>query len=143
MKNEKRFCIGIDPGAKTGLAIYDRKEGVLTEVSTTSFWPAISTIEIRFRPELVHVVAIEIPNTTHVWHKGAKNRGAIEKTALNVGKAIREAELMRDWLTDHGYDLNIIHPKGKIKQDKFERMTGYKRNTSQHGRDAGMLCWGL
>jgi hypothetical protein len=139
----KRFSIGVDPGKHTGAAVYDRKERRLIEVVTIDFWRFAFDFHLRYPPNVVHKLIVELPNTTAVWHKKAKKREAIEKTAVNVGKSLREAELLADWAGRVGYEVITRHPQGKVDDAIFRRITGWKGRTSQHARDAAMLCFEL
>jgi hypothetical protein len=38
--------------------------------------------------------------------------------------------------------VNPTSRKTKINKDYFQKLTGYKGNTSEHGRDAAMLVFG-
>ena len=46
----------------------------------------------------------------------------------------------------HGIDFEAVPPKNnktKMTAEAFERMTGWKGRTNEHGRDAAMLVYGL
>lgn len=132
-----KVVIGIDPSKRTGIAIY--KEGDLTEVYTGDFWEAIRRVE-EFNSDGL-IVIIELPGTKTVWHKQASNRGAIERTAVNVGSVIREAELIIEYLDRNKIQTIIQRLVGKVSADTFKRITKWDGRTSQHSRDAAMLCY--
>lgn len=127
--------IGIDPGKNIGIAVF--KGGKLERLETLSFWGAIHVIYRN--PDTVFVV--ELPATTHVWHKGAKARGAIEKTGFNVGKCYAQAELIIEYLGNHGRQTIIEKPAGKINADQFKMLTGWTGQSNAHTRDAAMLAY--
>jgi hypothetical protein len=119
--------IGIDPGKKTGAAVYCRETKKILSVHTLDFVSVqrfcldqISTINKIF---------IEVPN--HHVH-GEKSR------AFNVG-----AELLADQLEHFG--LNVVRsvPRNtKKKAEYIKKLTGFMGATNNHNRDAVMMVWG-
>jgi len=136
-----RFLIGIDPGKNTGFAAYDTEEKAFVMCNTYSFWETIELLE-HYRPKGV-CAYIELPKTKHVWHSGAKNQNAKNRTAVNVGSVIREAELIVEWLEREEVEHKTVAPKGKVNDAVFRKLTGWPGRTSQHARDAGMLLVGV
>ncbi len=127
--------IGIDPGKNTGFCVV--LNGEISELFTCNFWDAIDQINAHHDA----VVVVELPATTHVWHKGAKSRGAIEKTGVNVGSCLREAELIIAYLGKMGRQVIIEKPAGKVDKEQFQSTTGWTGRTNPHTRDAGMLAY--
>lgn len=136
------LVIAIDPGVKTGLAVYDLHENKLSMLETTDFWGAYDWVVENTSPHQVSKVIIERPNSKTVWHKKAMTRGAIERTSVNVGAVIREADLMIVRMKSLGYKVVRVHPSGKIDADQFAKITGWTGRTNEHMRDAGMMAWG-
>ncbi len=140
-----RTYIGIDPGVKTGYALW--RDDTL-HVSTTTFWAMAGTLE-QFanihEPETVTVV-IEDPNLNRpVWFngKGANNHATALKVAQSVGSNKRDAQLLIELAESLGFDVCRIRPtKQKWNRQTFERITGYTSRTSEHGRDAARLIVG-
>lgn len=143
MAEMKRYSIGVDPGKETGFAVYDRKEKRLIEVVTLDFWGVVDRMEKEYPPDRVHKLVIELPNGKSVWHKIAKARGAVERTGVNVGSVIREAELLIKRMKESGYNVITPHPLGKVDKNQFKRITGWQGKTNPHARDAGMMCFGM
>lgn len=139
----KSYSIGIDPGKQTGLAVYDRFEKRLEIVARTTFWEAIEFIAQNYPQSQVRRVVIELPKSKAVWHNKATARGAIQRTSVNVGSVIREAELLVEYFKRAGYEVITQHPKGKRTAHQVKKITGYQGRTNEHTRDAIMLCWGL
>jgi hypothetical protein len=131
--------IGIDPGTDTGVAIYNPATKSLEMCESTGFWGAIDLISANRDA----MVIIELPNTSHVWHTGAVSQAAKNKTASNVGKVLREAELLIEFCKLNGISCRSIPPKGKVNAKVFKMVTGWKGMTNEHARDAGMLCFGV
>lgn len=129
--------IGIDPGKHTGMAI--AMDGKITALTETDFWGCVDYLQVHDDA----LVVIELPNTKHVWHGDAKAKGAIQRTGVNVGSCIREAELLVSWLHRNKRNYIIQKPQGKLDANMFKRITGWSGPTNQHKRDAGMLAVGL
>ncbi len=130
-------AIAVDPGKTTGIAI--AVDGELTELITSDFWGAIDIIASN--PDAL--VVVELPANKSVYHKGAKNRGAIERTGVNVGSVIREAELIIKYLHRDNRQYMTKKPSGKVDAKKFMRITGWQGGTNQHVRDAAMMVFKL
>lgn len=127
--------IGIDPGKRTGIAL--SVDGKLTEVFETDFWGAIRQID-SFP---YAAVVVELPVSKHVWHNGAVNKAAIQRTGVNVGSCIREAELLIAYLgSNKDRQVIIEKPAGKVNSASFKALTGWNKKTNQHMRDAGVMA---
>ncbi|MEB4589979.1 hypothetical protein VSS37_03215 [Candidatus Thiothrix sp. Deng01] len=139
-------AIGLDAGQHTGIAVFDRVNGCFLEIRETTFAGAIWHITETYKRA---IIVIELPNTKSVWHKAGKNLAVIQRTAVNVGSVLREAELLRDTLQFVGrrlgcdYEIRTVHPQGKLDADRFRRITGHNGRINQHCRDAGLLVWGV
>ena len=84
---------GIDPGKTTGMALC--KDGKLISVFDVNFWGCIEVINDNSEDMFI----IELPNSKHVWHNQATSKKAIQRTGVNVGSAIREAELIIEFIS--------------------------------------------
>jgi len=135
--SEKRYVIGIDPGKKTGFAVYDRSQKKLIEVESTNFCSLIFDVDIRFHPDMVYKVIIEKPKTKQMFHKKAS-----PTMGVNVGMNRREAELLIEWFELKAYNVVASKPLGKVDKDRFKKLTGWQGRTNEHSRDAGMLAYG-
>jgi hypothetical protein len=129
--------IGIDPGKTTGFAYCEA--GELKLVISTDFWGCIQLIDDCADATVV----VELPNTKHVWHNGATSKRSVQRTGVNVGSCIREAELIVEYLNKKGREYITQKPKGKVNAEMFKRITGWKGPTNQHSRDAALLVHGL
>jgi hypothetical protein len=130
--------IGIDPGKTSGIAIASDR-GELEHVFDGGFWDVIDTV---VNHPGAHVV-VELPTTKHVWHGAAKTKGAIQRTGVNVGSCIREAELIVDYLKRNNISHKTVIPQGKRDSAYFSKVTGWSGRTNQHMRDAAMLIFGM
>lgn len=136
-----KVAIGIDPGKSTGYAVWDRKLKVFISIETTDFWSAYA--QVQQYPIDEAVIIVEKPRTKASFRRyGKKQTDAAKHTmSVNVGMVYREAELMIAGLERLGYKVIKQHPQGKLNKELFESRTGYTKRTSEHGRDAAMLCY--
>lgn len=125
-------AIGIDPGKKTGFAVAEN--GKLVELETLNFWKAYLRVKALIELSKVSLVVIEVPGTKKNWHG--------PKAAHDVGRVCREAELLAEGIELLGVNVIRQHPTGKVNQEYFARVTGWKKRTNEHVRDAGMLVCG-
>lgn len=124
--------VGIDPGRDTGFAVAEN--GVLTALETSTFWAVYLNVRYLVEQGGVSVVVVEVPKTKKNWHG--------PKAAHDVGRICREAELLADGIELLGVKVIRQHPQGKLNQEQFARITGWKKQTNEHIRDAGMLVHG-
>lgn len=130
--------IGIDPGKKTAIAIYDSTLKRIIDVFMTDFWGAYDYMKFEQNDTLIEQVIIEVPRTKSNWHK----KGC-DITSANVGGIYREANLLADGIERMGLKVVRQHPQGKVDAAYVKKITGYQGKTNEHTRDAIMLCWGF
>ena len=130
--------IGIDPGKKTAIAVYCSITKRIIDVFMTDFWGAYEYVQDNQNDILIKKVIIEVPQTKTNWHK----KGC-DITSANVGGIYREANLLADGIERMGLNVVRQHPQGKYNAEYVAKLTGYKKRTSEHARDAIMLCWGF
>ena len=141
------LTVGIDPGAKTGIAVID-SEGRLTTCRTLAHHDAEKWLHdflLEQSPATV-LVAVEIPGQSIYPRKGVNPR-AMLKIARNVGQVQQMAEGIA-WLAEqHGANVRRVHPqKGGTKKAipatvwraMFPEWTS--RNPSNHARDAALIA---
>ena len=142
MNNKQKYIIGIDPGKKTGFAIFNIFEKRITSASTQTFWDVyyyLHEISIIGRTD-EYIINIEVPNSNHNWQKnkdGSKNI----KADKGVGAICRESEILAKGIENLEFQVNRIHPRGKLNASQVKKITGYNGRTNPHVRDAIMLCW--
>lgn len=133
------WVLGIDPGKETGLAIRNVVTGDIEKLWTSNFWEA-------FHYTLNNAlcwrgVVVEVPDNKNVFHKPAGGLKQVQRTAVNVGSVLREAELMAIGLERANIPVMRVNPRGKIDAGKFNQLTGWKHASNPHTRDAGMLTY--
>lgn len=153
----KRYVVGIDPGVKTGFAVWDREKKRFAAIETRDFWSVMLPLilgtenllpDVMIRnttAEIIIEVAHNAPTFRHLKAEG-ENAHTLSKIARNVGQVTREAQLIVSGLRACGYAVIEQRPLGKAKKaaddvKQFERLTGWTERTSQHARDAARLCF--
>ena len=132
------IIIGIDPGAATGVAIFER--GKLVGLRTIEPHKIAETIAC-LKP--ARVVFEDSRLQSHVW-TSAKTAAAKTKMARNVGEIDAWCRLITAVCGDHGIPAHGISPKHKgekLKQQEFAQVTGWAARCNQHERDAAMVAW--
>lgn len=138
------FCIGLDPGKHTGLAIWDTADQEFIRVETVSIHKALF---------LVYDMRLIRPSI-RVYFEDARKRRWLPKDAtsseyrghlMGAGSVKRDSVIWQDALTDWGIPFEMVPPRAgatKWDADTFARITGYKGRTSNHARDAALLVYG-
>lgn len=148
----KRYIAGVDPGVKTGFALWNREEKRFEWVETSTFWEVFFRItkSCVLNPANTHIV-IEVahlaPFTFRQRRGKAESFATMDRMARNVGQVTREAQLLVEGFRRLGFTVSEQKPLGKAKKadddrKQFERLTGWTERTSQHARDAARLCYG-
>lgn len=121
--------IGIDPGVNTGVAIW--KDCQFESLLTLKIHKAMDLVR-NLKPDLVRV---EDARKRKWYPKGANLQGA--------GSVKRDSKIWEDFLKDLNYNFEMVHPLRDVwdTHEKFERITGYKKRTSKHSRDAALLVY--
>lgn len=137
---EKKYdlIVGIDTGVNTGFAVYCRKQKCLTEVNTLEIHNAILRLNYLHS---AHSIKVRIEDARlRKWFSGG------EEKAQGVGSVKRDAKILEDLCKDKGIAYEMVAPKNnktKLKADRFQMITKWTGRTSEHARDAAMLCYGF
>lgn len=133
------ILIGIDPGVKTGFAVYNPRTKKFEVVKTSSIVEAMNYIRQYQRSEY----KIEI------WFEDARQRkwfGAKGREALQgAGSIKRDCKIWQEFCEYHKIPFKMLPPqKGQTKwtAEYFKRLTGWEGRTSEHARDAAALVFG-
>ena len=133
------WIMGIDPGQQSGCALYNTATKQLVHLWTTDFWGAYEYV-LNNRLVLIGVV-VEVPDSKTVYHKPSTSLAATQRTAVNVGGVLREAQLLFDGIQKSGIPVQRVNPRGKVNAEKFKQLTGWEGRSNNHERDAGMLTY--
>ena len=137
MKNE--IYIGIDPGVKTGVAVWNKDSQKFDSIDT---YPHVKAF-IWIHEYIKHMILKDID--IHLVIEDANQKGSWGVSAMSIGKLKQKS---MDWIElGEFHDINVVkvNPKSrrntKMKSDYFKKLTGYEHRTSEHSRDAAMLVF--
>lgn len=133
--------IGIDPGANTGVAVWDgdEKKFVMLKsitpaelyiwiVQNESFWKSAKVI-------------IEDPYTWKPFIAGKNNTAKLQGVGMLKARYTDIVNLLDNLSIP--YIKNSLHKtKKKVSALTFTKITGYTKATNEHSRDAAMMVYG-
>jgi len=137
-----KFAIGIDPGTKTGLAVYSIDEMGFTAISTLTIVEAIDVVRELYEQHKGNLYIVIEDARQRKWY-GARSNAKLQ----GAGSIKRDCKIWEEF-TDKLELASVIFqaPKRgttKVSAAYFKRLTGWKGRTSEHARDAAMLVQGL
>ena len=130
--------IGIDPGANTGIAIF--QDGVLYTLLTIEPWELPAELATWGGDR---VVFEDSRLTSPVWSRKTTPEARL-KIARNVGQVDAWCNLITAICGELGIPAHGISPKNKgakLAAEKFAARTGWVGRCNQHERDAAMVAW--
>lgn len=132
-----QYMIGIDPGVNTGYAVWDGTKLSIVETA------------------MIHELMDKIKN----WNAGykifirmedARKRNWFGESGREqlqgAGSIKRDCKIWEDFLRYNNIPFELVAPKNnktKIDSNVFSKITGWKKLTNEHSRDAGMLVYGF
>ena len=135
------MIVGIDPGVRTGFAIWSRAERRLTAVETLGITQAMTRVRMMADAGSLHSVRFEDARLRK-WF-GTRGREALQ----GAGSVKRDCSIWQEFLQGLvGVPFLPVSPQGKgakLDATAFARLTGWQGRTSEHGRDAALLVFGL
>lgn len=140
MIKHHRYIIGIDPGTKTGLAIWDRASNQFIKVATMDIIDAIETIRQAKEAWGNIFVRIEDPHQRKWFGPNARAK------MQGAGSVKRDFKIIRDYLDRNQIPFHAYNPKDvrtKMDAKSFSNITGWKGRTSNHARDAALAVFGF
>lgn len=134
-----RYIIGIDPGVKTGIAVWNREEKSMKSITSSSIIIAMDFVK-NWCSAYAAIVRIE----------DARKRKWFGKTSREVlqgaGSIKRDCQIWEEFLEANNIPYELVAPKNnktKLDAKLFANYTGFKERTNEHARDAAMLVYGL
>ena len=135
------LIVGLDPGVKTGFAIWSRAEQRLTAVETLCITQAMTLIRAMADAGSLHSVRFEDARLRK-WF-GTRGREALQ----GAGSVKRDCSIWEEFLSGLvGVPFLPVSPQAKgrkLDAAAFAKLTGWRGRTSEHGRDAALLVWGV
>ncbi len=142
------YYIGIDTGVNTGVAIWDNRKRSLLQVETMKIHQAMELVkrykEVAAANGAKLIVRVEDARLRKWFgcNSPQKDRAKLQ----GAGSVKRDCSIWEDYLTDIGIEFQMVAPKNnatKISSESFKALTGWKKRTSEHCRDAAMLVFGF
>lgn len=137
------LILGMDPGAATGVAVFDA--GKLVELLTIAPNELERFLRERAAAGAGRLVFEDSRLETRLWNARKKEAyGAALATARSVGQVDAWCTLITAICGELALPSHGISPtaKGaKVDADAFGRITGWTKRSNQHERDAAMVAW--
>lgn len=130
--------VGIDPGVRTGIAVYSVVNNKFISIDTLMIHQAILLVSSLDKSSTF--IRVEDARL-RTWY-GESGREVLQ----GVGSVKRDCTIWDSFLKDCGYSYEMKHPiKGgtKMNESVFKGITGWAGRTSSHSRDAAMLVFNL
>jgi len=138
------YAIGIDPGTKTGLAIWNKTRKTFEAIETMKIHEALAVVEsFCLYAEAANsqvIIYIENPNTWRGW--GSRTEGTAK--AQGAGSIKRDYAIWKDFCEAIRVEMIPVKLQGTLKKlpaDKFKQLTGFGGKTTEHGRDAACMVF--
>ena len=133
--------IGIDPGKKTGFAVWDHDARYLAEVSTMSITQAMEKVRM-----MADILGRE---NIRMYIEDARKRKWYGRTGRErlkgAGSICRDSTIWDDFCRELGVQFRGITPRSDhdiLHAQQFKAITGWQGLTSNHARDAACLVFG-
>lgn len=133
------ILIGIDPGTKTGLAVWDTRQRLFLEISTLKLHQALDKV-FQYASSSDRIKVIFEDARQRKWFGDRA-----DKKIQGAGSVKRDSSIWEEFLTDHHIEFWAKPPvryATKMEAERFKTLTGWTKKTSNHARDAAMLVWG-
>lgn len=131
------LIIGIDPGTHTGIAVYDKATKEIIFLKTVGIIEAIDKVrELKSDTVLVRFEDARLRR----WY-GNSGREQLQ----GAGSIKRDCAIWEGFLKKENIPFEAVAPRNimtKMEAGYFAKLTGYTGLTSEHSRDAAMLCGG-
>ena len=142
------IIIGIDPGTQTGLAVWNTGDQAFELIATLPLWCALNRVTgiadaTLYLKEKVLVV-VEDARTWKPFR--GTSRAASDARLKGAGSIRRDCAIWEEFLKDKGYPYKFVSlrsAKKKMNAATFKRVTDWDQKTTEHGRDAGCLVFGM
>jgi hypothetical protein len=139
--NTKNIVLGIDPGAKTGVATFI--DGSLHQIQTLTHQDLLKLlVDGTINGKVTAVIFEDSTKQKHVWHRTGLTAPAMMRVARNVGMVDEMCRNIVRVCSEQGIPAVAVSPLGKgakLSAEVFKKRIGWQPRTSQHGRDAAMV----
>ena len=130
-----KHAIGIDPGQKTGVAIWNLEKNQWETILTTTPIEAQELVKLYHENGGCMVICEDARKRTYLGNSGTEKwQGA--------GWAKGASKNWEDFLKYHKIPHRMQAPKNTKKDAiTFRAIIGWKKKTSEHARDVGMMVF--
>ena len=135
-----QIIIGIDPGVKTGMALWNCKTQQFEFIKTLSITEAFQRCRMWKLGNGLNEIYFEDARL-RTWF-GNAGREKLQ----GAGSIKRDCSIWQEFCEYYEVPFQAIKPaKGNTKwsAEYFKRLTGWKNRTSEHARDAAALVFGM
>ena len=141
------YYIGIDPGVKTGYALWSRSLKKFCYISSDTITKTMDWVKWVAS----EVAKSDNPSSLFIRVEDARKRkwfGPGSKAKLQgAGSIKRDCKMWESFLTEQKIPFEMVDPKDmkgftKLDQDVFRKMAKWDKSTNEHSRDAAMLVLG-
>lgn len=143
-----KYYIGIDPGTKTGLTIYNRETKSIDLLKSGTALKMMYVLMahpwnklIKFGQVFVRMEDARLRK----WIPKQKTETAERGRREGAGYVKAHCAIWEDFFKIWGIPHELVAPKNnktKVDAEYFRMLTGYKEKTNNHSRDAAMLVVG-
>lgn len=142
MKNSKQYqyMIGIDPGVRTGYALWNREKKSFELVSCNSIVIVQRQLLFHLKTNKPFFVRLEDARKRKWFGKAGREQ------LQGAGSIKRDCQIWEEFFEYYNIPYEMVPPKNnktKLDAKSFAKYTGYKLRTNEHARDAAMLVYGL
>lgn len=132
--------IGIDPGVNMGVAIYE--DGNLIDLLTVEPLGLVDIIN-AYAAHPLFIAFEDSRLQSHVWLP-SQSKGVAANIARKIGMVDAWCYMIERYCESYDVAYMRISPKAKgekLNAEDFNRITGWKKKSNQHERDAAMVAW--
>lgn len=136
--------IGIDPGVKTGFAVWDSEKQKFLEISTCTITEAMNRVIIHRNMALTSEKDIMLHIEDARLRKWYGNSG--REKLQGAGSVKRDSKIWEDFCKENEIEYRMVAPKNnrtKVSKEYFTKITGWTKPTTDHARDAAMMVFGI
>lgn len=135
--------VGIDPGVKTGIAVWDTKERKFLYLDTLTIIGAM--IVVRRCQETHGEITIVVEDARQrKYLPQERSISEYRGKLMGAGSIKRDCEIWENFASFFNIPIQFVPPrKGLTKWDAdyFKKITGWTGRTSNHARDAAILIF--
>lgn len=131
--------IGIDPGVKTGFAVWDKHAKNFRKIETTGIVSAMMEVNDLNENEALIEIVIEDARKRNWFGNAGREK------LQGAGSIKRDCSIWEEFCKEIAVPYRFVAPKSnktKMRADSFKSITGWNKATSEHSRDAAMLVFG-